>query len=631
MANTANTRKQSKSKPSKTQRTASRPGPQRKVSVQMKRKPSLASGKDLKSVSSKQLVVHNSSRPSGRTNHHHAIAAHLNHLHLHHSVPRQLAMAVMLPELYSTRLNDGYDVTPSTTANPFSIEQIDVSEPFPDPLPVGWTTPYLAAGTWFAAYSRNPLCHSVVYENNYAMKPIRYIAYFSTLALTGAPAITIDPHTITLSTSFALGTQTYSGGVPISGYPLNTAVSWHLPIAYLLDDRSGDNGHAHPHAGKLMAICSKHNSQEKFVWIDSMLTILVKAYGVSGAVDFSGVLTVNRWAGDTSVPFTTVTQALGSAVELTLTVAGYYSFQYSGGVDNAGAQKVIALSMFLGSNGEVLETASPMGNTCFLSHRAAPGFLAKSNFAQIRLIGSACRLTPDCAAISEGGRCAAIQLSSAYMVEGLAQLTTSGPSNGAEPTTAIMGMRGAFTQDFKQGMYSYAKLTSEEDLEYMRPFQYSKVFRPGIGNLSGNSLMGYENYFECPGGWVVNAVATPTSLGISASSNLAHPAGLFHVTFNLAAQFQTQDVWWGASLPPPTTAEDFREAMQIVAYAPQFTENFIHLSTLKNWYNKASAALSPIAGVTNTILKALSVPFPWLRPASVAVDAVKTALPAHIG
>lgn len=474
------------------------------------------------------------------------------------------------------RFADNYCSTPTVTAKPYSINEVD----FTMDCPVA--TPPLPSGNWCCFLSRNPLTATIQYVTTLPAT-ITYPYYMTGgYGLLGANVKGIYRHT-------------YGNGVahPLVHYK-----------ATVIERVSGGTSSLHGgvvypghHAGRTAFFVTASAITKVYVQCANVTT-----YGNATLTPASNAAAFNLYQ---LVGITWVKVAHSSGYQWTnpriystpgqtysttcttyqLEETGWYSvdLDFQNVLDN-----IYDLEILWGS---ASDTPSPQ-----FSISPMPGLIEhESTTRGIRVNGVSGMLSPYNAKMYRGGRCTGRQLESG-MPWWLAALTCDELANNL----------GATEMSFDKGIYGFLKPDNDNCFALQVPNNFpsrpSYQYATPPQNLEASS---YHNPIFPPGGWLQLAAEAPA--GELAGS--PYPTGKAHFTACYSVEYVTADTWFGAS-PPTITADDFTKAVAVMRNMQQFYENPNHARDILSFLKRTAGATWRIAP---TLLQAVSAVSPELR------------------
>lgn len=506
-----------------------------------------------------------------------------------------MALATTLPHAYTARYVAGWSNSPTSVASPYVITTVDFSgEPVPDaPHPAE-----LGAGCFFAAVSRDPLCAIIEYVPNPTMLAMAYQAWFNTPLTPSAD----DGATPVVRTELHLDDD--------------ANVQHAVQIDYWEDYHTGNANFLHPHGDRMYTRVCDADPIHKMTFMQRGQAFTVHFMTIlSAPVSLTGHLGVMRCNGDTitegnGVTFTGVTYAQYVAQE-----TGYYSFYIQWSTLLAVTDNKLRLKAFLNHDAGANACGSVLG------HRPLPGIQDRNLLSGIRINGAALMITPDSMELAKGGRVSGAQLDTGFVVESIVK-----NASGAQPNTLIDNIPGSSGFDFHKGAYAFHKPRTERSYSKQVPFKHNVDYVPRAvyGSVSSaQTLCSSHSAMNVPDGWLVLGVTTPLTMGTTTSN---YAGGIAHVTYSFSVEYWHYDVWIGTKLPP-LGASSFDNVMQLIATAPQFHENALHVKDLKRWYNGAMPTLKAFGPGIKALLMRVA---PELAPLIYALGVGASMLPDNV-
>lgn len=500
------------------------------------------------------------------------------------------ALAAVLPGQYATRYQAGYANTRTSVATPFVVETVDFAAAPGESAELG-------AGCMFAAVSRDPLNAILLYVPNPNAREGKYRAHFSTQAAVGDDPVVMDRLFV----------------IPQTNYE-----QW-LPFEKFTDEYIGDATKIHPHGSVMYARSPETQQDMKFVYMTKNETfeMHIGDAGTSPVITpFSW--TVYKWNGSRPEPLETRETTVVYADNWAAPESGNYAFSFRFTGFTAAPNAVTVKAWWSVNNPGFSHT--PVHS--HIGHMPIPGLSERSLMSAIRVNGCSIMITPDSTTLASGGRIAGAQTDDSFLVESLVRNVA-----GGQATDTVENLDESVTMDFHRGGYAFHKPRSSKSYERIVPIKHNADYQPRSVDGSSSIAMTVSGYFSnltAPDGWVAYAVNTPQSpSGILIPT---WPGGIAHVTFCFSIEYWHNDVWVMKELPPLGPA-DYAAIMQLIGTADQFHTNALHLSDLKNWYNKASPYVRKIAP---SLLRLVKMLHPGAAGMAGVIEALGQALPNRL-
>lgn len=496
-----------------------------------------------------------------------------------------LAKAIALPLNYSARLPDPFARLVTTTANPFSVTNVDFST---------YTTAVVpfAQGGYLAAISRDPLNGLIRTTFNATSAYYTYGSQFFSLLAGFNTTGTLMPTTIF--------------------EPVPTGVMMTVPFTFAFwEYQTGPAMYGSKQYGK-RADLGHGPTELRYMWIDAHTSatanVTFKWYSdpfmatplpLSAPSALQGVIRVWVYDGETALPSITTNVTSAATAWLTtiyLQASAYYAFEFVGTPTNS-FQTYCHVQM-------------QNSSAVCLAHEPIEGIDTRAGDIEgVRVVGKSLMFSPASAELAKGGTVAGIQLPSQELVTSLLPaVSTDSITSGLTTRSGLGG--NATLLSFDKGMYCYHLPTSEEDMCFQKPFCYSPVV--GSSGISRPTLSDFACFVKPRGGWAVLAVSTPPS--ILGGNN--YPGALMRLTVGNALEFETSSLWYSLSSPPQNKlAVD--ELMMLLRGVQQFTENPFHFRDISNWISRNANTLKKVSNIAS---HALGVLFPEGRVAFSAID-----------
>lgn len=508
----------------------------------------------------------------------------------------EMAKAVILPHNFNARYAAGWANTPTSVASPYVITTVDFSRA---PASVPTYPAELAAGTFFAGVSRDPLCAILEYVPNPDNLPMSYIAKFTTVRPFSQDVTLTPVVTDRLILPQALGVQ----------HP--------LLIDHWLDDQIGESTHLHPHGARMYARVCNQDPIHKFSFMQRGQKVTFVFKDTAGAlVSLTGGLGLMRCNGDTITEATAIPFAAANSVTMSAQETGYWGFYLQW--ENVLSLPDLSLVVF----GELHHDAGPTSVGSVIGHRPIPGIEDRTLLSGIRVNGVSIMITPDSVELAKGGRVTGAQLDTSFVVESIVK-----NANGGPPNNLIDNIPGSVGVDYHKGAYAFHKPRTEASFEKVTPFKHNVDYVPralyGVTS-SALTVCSTRSNINVPDGWLVYGVTTPSS--VIGGVDTTYPGGYAHVTYSFSVEYWHYDIWIGTKLPP-LGASQFNNVMQLLSTCQQFHENKMHIADLKKWYNGAMPTLKMFGPGIKAVLLRIA---PELAPLIMAASAAASAMPDSI-
>jgi hypothetical protein len=499
------------------------------------------------------------------------------------------ALAAVLPGQYATRYQAGYANTRTSVATPFVVESVDFSVMPGD-------TAELGAGCMFAAVSRDPLNAIILYVPNPNAYEGTYRAHFSTQATPGDEPVVMDRLYV----------------LPQPDYE-----QW-LTFEKFVDSNIGNPLKIHPHGSVMYARSPETQQDMKFVYMTKNEQIQINI-GDSGTLPVTTPFswTMYKWNGTRPEPMQTNVVSVTYTDVWSAPESGNYafSFRFTGTV----LSSAVTVKLWWTVNNPAHNHYNVHSH---LGHMPIPGLSERSLMSAIRVNGCSLMITPDSTTLASGGRIAGSQTDDSFLVESLVRNVA-----GGQATDTVENLDESVTMDYHKGGYAFHKPRSSKSYDRVVPIKHNSDYQPrsvdGSSSIS-QTVSGYYSNLTAPDGWVVYAINTPQApVGVFADN---WPGGIAHLSFCFSVEYWHNDVWIMKELPPLGTA-DYASVMQLIGTADQFHSNAMHLSDLKNWYNKASPYVRKIAP---SLLRLVKMLHPGAAGMAGVIEALGQALPNKI-
>jgi len=508
------------------------------------------------------------------------------------SAGKKMALANVLPHAHQARYTAGWSTTPTSVASPFVITTVDFSAA----PATGLTYPAeLGAGAFFAGVSRDPLCAIVEYVPNVGKLGLEYEAHFCSY------------DDLTSRTPVVRTTQRMDPAVNTSHV---------LSINFWQDIQPGSTTHVHPHGPRMYARTSPKDALFRFSYLTKGQTVNFNFQDESGVgLALTGHIGVVRANGDsmTEVPGEAIVSS--TFVNVQCPESGFYAFVMAWSAA-PGPPAIVQV----GARMIDLPGAAAIGS--YLGHRPIPGIEDRNLLAGIRVNGCSIMITPDSVELAKGGRITGAQTDTGFEIESV--VTNAA---GQDPNALLDNIPGSKGIDFSKGGYAFHKPRTQASFEKRIPFKHNGDYVPRavFGNDSPqNTVSSYTSDLLVPDGWLAYAVTTPPN--VVGATTTPYPGGIVHVTYSFSVEYWHYDIWIGTKLPALGTA-GFDDIMSLIATAPQFHENPLHVADLKRWYNGAMPVLRKLGPGVKDLLTML---FPQAAPGLMMMETIGSMLPESV-